>query len=145
MGQIYLHVVVIMSNSNFRDSLAYCKLAMEIFLLSTVIIAIGHISMLAYLGQPGPSPPTTPGPSLDSTTPFTSHITPMDIRNSILFPSIPLIGAILTHFKLTKPLELGRKPSKAIFVALTILGYFAGLIIAGILLSLAYKKLPKQL
>ena len=114
---------VIHMNNDLKDSLKYCKLALGVFIILTVISAIGFLSMMM----------------------LALHITPMDIRNSILAPSIPLVFAILIYFKLAKPLELGKKPSKPIFIILTIIGYFAGLVIAGIFLYSAYEKLPKQL
>jgi len=125
-------------STDFQDASRYCKVAAEVFLVSTLwFAALFTASYYArLLPSPHPIPPNEPNPQPT----LTLHITLMDV-NLIFFTSIPLVSAILTYSRLAKPLEFRKKPPKALFIALTIIGYLVGFIAAGILLSLAYKKI----
>lgn len=113
------------------DVLPYVKVAAEIFVLASTITTVAFISM--FIVPYGPRP--LPGQTTEI------HITSMDIRNWLFCSLTPLILAFLTYVKIAKPLKKGEMPSKPWNIMLIILGYIFGLVIAGILLSIAYHKI----
>ena len=115
---------------SIHDTLIYVKVALGLFILTSIFVtlAFGTMLLIPY----GPRPPAGDA--------VRAHITPMDIRSSLFVATAPLVVSLLTYVKIAKPLKEGKMPSKPWNLALTILGYVFALVIGGVLLSIAYYK-----
>jgi len=114
-----------------HQAIPYVKVAAELFLLASVFTIVAFITMFI----------TPYGPRFLLGDFRETHVTSMDILSCLFFAIAPLIFAFLTYVKIVRPLKEGKVPSKFWNLVLAILGYFFGLVIGGILLSMAYHKI----
>jgi hypothetical protein len=114
-----------------HQAMTYVKVATELFMLASVFTAMAFTVMFI-------KPYETRPPTGDITR---MHITLMDITSFLFFAITPLILAFLTYMTVTKPLKEGKTPSRPWNLVLVVLGYLFGLIVGGILLSMAYHKI----
>jgi len=127
----------VVNSQNLTEVRVYITLAFAFLVfigISSVIIITAQIALYSNT-SPMPLEPQLKRKDL-----------PVSLRLGILsplylFPATSITLALVVKMKCLNPLERNLIPEEKILITITILGYILGAILAGILLTIAYRKI----
>jgi hypothetical protein len=110
-------------NDNLRDAITYCALAAACFVFSFLQGFTAFLTNFMVVNFNVPSADL------------------MLFAPEIILALIPLGAAIITFTLLLLPLWHNQLPSGSLFVIMGVIGFVFGLVVAGVLIFLAYSKI----